>query len=328
MKIAIYGAGAIGAFLGARLSEGGADVALIARGAHLEAIQHDGLRIDSEDFGEKTYRLAASDDPAAIGPVDYVILGVKAHGLTAIAPSIGPLLGDSTAIVSSQNGLPWWYFYGVEGDNSRIEAVDPGGVIAEHLPPERAIGSIVYISCGLAAPGVVRHTHGARLPMGEPNGDRTERIKALSEAFRGGGVKAPIRGDIRHELWAKLLGNAIFNPLSALTRKTMIEMLDDERACELIRAAMTEVRETAAAAGVQIAFSPDQRIVGARAAGFHKTSMLQDLEAGKQPELEPLTGAVIELARRYHVEVPYLEAVYAAAALLFKEPVQRNGFTD
>ncbi len=328
MRIAVYGAGAIGAFLGARLSEAGAEVLLIARGPHLEAIRREGLRVDSATFGENTYRLAASDDPAEIGPVDYVVLGVKAHGLTSIAPQVAPLLGPQTTFVSTQNGLPWWYFHGVEGDNPRIEAVDPGGVIAAHIPPERAVGSIVYISCDLPAPGVARHTQGVRLPLGEPDGSRSDRVRALSEAFQKGGIKAPVRGDIRHELWVKLLGNGVFNPLSALTRKTMIEMLDDPAACELIRAAMYETRETAAAAGVQIAFSPEQRIEGARAAGFHKTSMLQDLEAGRLAELEPLTGAIIELARRYHVEVPHLETLYAAARLLFKAPAQRNGFTD
>ena len=328
MRIAVYGAGAIGAFLGARLAESGEEVLLIARGAHLEALRRDGLRVESEDFGVSTYRLKASDDPTAIGPVDYVILGVKSHALTAIAPLVAPLTHERTTFVSTQNGLPWWYFHGVEGDNPRIESVDPGGVIAAHIPPERALGSIVYISCDLPAPGVVRHTQGVRLPLGEPDGERSERVKTLADAFQRSGIKAPIRGDIRHELWVKLLGNGIFNPLSALTRKTMIEMLDDPPARELIRAAMYEIRDTAAAAGVQIAFSPEQRIQGARSAGFHKTSMLQDLEAGREPELDALTGAVIELAGRYHVEVPHLETVYAAARLLFRPDALRNGNAD
>jgi 2-dehydropantoate 2-reductase len=321
MKFAVFGAGAIGGFLGARLSEGGQDVTLIARGDHLAAIRAHGLRVVSDDLGERSYRLPASDDPLEIGPVDYVILGVKANALTAIAPLCKPLLGKTTAVISMQNGLPWWYFHAVEGEaERRIEAVDPGGVIEAHLPSERAIGGIAYISCSIPEPGVIRHTQGNRFPLGEPDGSRTKRIKALSEALRAGEVKAPIRNDIRHEIWVKALGNAVFNPLSALTRKTMIEMLDHPLTRDLIEAAMEEIREVASAAGVQIAFSSKKRIEGARAAGFHKTSMLQDLEAGRAPELDAITGSVLELARRQSVPAPHLETIYAAAKLMFETP--------
>lgn len=315
MRVAIYGAGAIGALLGARLAEAGCDVSLIARGEHLAAIRRDGLRIISDDFGDQTYRLKAGDSPAEIGSVDYVILGVKAHSLTQIAPSVGPLTQSNTAFVSTQNGLPWWYR---PDGAARLESVDPGGVIAQHLPLDKSIGSVVYISCGLEGPGVVRHTHGIRLPLGEPDGSGSKRVKALAEAFRQGGLKAPVRNAIDRELWMKLLGNAIFNPLSALTRKTLIEMTEHPATAALILAAMAEVNETALAVGVNIGVSPEKRLEGARQAGFHKPSMLQDLESGRTPELDPLTGSVIELAVRHSVVTPRLQTVYAAAKLLFE----------
>ncbi len=318
MKIAIYGAGAIGGFLGARLQEAGHDVAYLARRDHLAAMQQKGLRIISDEFGDKTYTVHATDDPAAVGAVDYVLIGVKGHVLPSIAVLCEPLLGERTAVVSMQNGLPWWYFHGVEGEEgARIECVDTDGLAQRHLPPSRAIGGIAYISCSIPEPGVIRHTEGLRFPMGEPDGSRSQRIKDLSAALRQGGLKAPIRADIRHELWVKLLGNGIFNPLSALTRKTMIEMLDFPETKELVRLAMHEIRETASAVGVQLAFSVDQRLEGARSAGAHKTSMLQDLEAGRQPELEPITGAILELAKKRNVATPHLDSVYAAAKLLF-----------
>jgi len=315
VRVAVYGAGAIGALLGARLSVAGCDVSLVARGPHLAAIRRDGLRVISDDFGDQTYRLKASGSPAEIGPVDYVILGVKAHGLTQIAPLVGPLTTPDTVFVSTQNGLPWWYR--PEGD-ARLESVDPGGVISKHMPLDRCMGSVVYISCRLEDPGVVRHTHGIRLPLGQPDGSGGKRVRALAEAFRRGGLKAPVRNAIDRELWMKLLGNAIFNPLSALTRKTLIEMTEHPATAALILEAMAEVNETALAVGVHIGVSPEKRLEGARQAGFHKPSMLQDLESGRTPELGPLTGAVIELAARHGVVTPRLQTVYAAAKLLFE----------
>jgi 2-dehydropantoate 2-reductase len=324
MKIAIYGAGAIGALLGARLSEADGDVSLIARGDHLAAIQQNGLRIISDEFGDNTYRLTASDDPSQIGPVDYVILGVKAHALTAIAPTVSRLVTDGTTFVSTQNGLPWWYCSGGENSEERLESVDPGGVIARHMPPRQCIGSVVYMSCHVTEPGVIRHTHGVRLPLGEPDGSATKRVKDLAAAFQVGGIKAPIRNSLPRELWMKLLGNAIFNPLSALTRKTLVEMTEFPETRAMILTAMAEVAETAAAVGVRIGVSPEKRLEGARQAGFHKPSMLQDLEAGRSSELNALTGSVIELAHRHHVPAPCLEAVYAAAKLAF-EPSRAPG---
>lgn len=317
MRVAVYGAGAIGALLGARLAEAGWDISLIARGEHLAAIRRDGLRIVSDEFGDQTYRLNASDSPDEIGPVDYVILGVKAHALTQIAPLVKPLVTPQTAFVSTQNGLPWWYR--PNGD-ARLESVDPGGFIAQHMPVEQSIGSVIYLSCSVAEPGMVRHTYGNSLPLGEPDGSASERVKTLADALQRGGLKAPVRNAIDHELWMKLLGNAIFNPLSALTRKTLVEMTEHPSTAALILEAMAEVQETAQAVGVNISGSPESRLEGARKVGFHKPSMLQDLESGRKAELGPLTGSVIELAARHHVATPRLQTIYAAANLLFEPP--------
>ena len=318
MKFAVYGAGSIGGFLGCRLIEAGHDVSLIARGAHLAAIREKGLLIRSAELGESRYSPPATEDPADIGPVDYVILGVKAQALPAIAPSVPALFHDDTVLVTMQNGLPWWHFHGFEGDEPGLESVDPGGVIERYMPSSRVVGGIAYISCSMPEPGVIEHSQGLRFPVGEPDRSRTERAKNLSDALQAGGIKSPVRNDIRHEIWAKLLGNAVFNPLSALTRKTMIEMLDYRLTYELMRAGMYEVREVASAVGVQIAFSPEQRLEGAKSAGAHKTSMLQDLEAGRSPELDPILGSVLELAERKSVPAPTLRTLYAAAKLLFE----------
>lgn len=321
MRFAVLGAGAIGGFLAGRLIEAGQDVALIARGPHLAALREHGLRLQSDELGEAHYpSVEATDDPAAIGPVDYVILGLKANALVTAASSARPLLGEKTAVVSTQNGLPWWYFHGTEEAGAPLESVDPGGVIAEALAPERAIGAIMYCSCSLPEPGIVRHTSGIRVPLGEPDGSRSDRVLKLSDAFGAGGLKAPVRNQIQHDLWVKLFGNGVFNPLSALTGKTMLEMVELPETHRLIAAMMEEIREVAAAAGVQIAFSPEQRIEGARRAGYHKTSMLQDREAGRPPELDAILGSILELAERFHVAAPRSEAIYAAAKLLFEKP--------
>ena len=317
MRVAVYGSGAVGGFLGTRLLEGGHEVAFIARGKHLEALQTSGLQVRSALFGERVYQVRATSSPAEIGPVDYVLLGVKASSLTQIAPLVEHLKGPHTSFVSMQNGMPWWYFHGVEGADSPIAAVDPGGVIGRHIPGSLVIGSIVYFSSALAEPGQVVHSSGARLPLGEPAGGRTERILALSSAFQSVGLKAPVRNNIRHELWVKLMGNGALNPLSALTGKTLRDLIDSSDGHGLIRSMMDEIRQVAAAVGVQIAISNERRIEGARAAGYHKTSMLQDLERGRDPELDALLGAVIELAGRNHVDVPTLRAIDAATRVLF-----------
>lgn len=323
MKFAIYGAGAVGGFLGARLLESGHEVHFIARGANLAALRERGLVIRSEVFGENRYRVQATSSPAEIGTSDYVILGVKASALTQIAPFVEPLKGSSTTFVSTQNGLPWWYFHGVPGDDGPIEAVDPGGVIAKHISVRSVIGGIVYLSSSMTGPGIVAHSSGVRLPLGEPSGERTERIHLLSSALRDAGIKAPVRNDIRHELWVKLMGNAAFNPLSALTRKNLADLTASAHGLQLTEAIMDEVRQVASAVGVQIALSNERRIAGARAAGHHKPSMLQDLERGRVPELDAMLGAVLELADRHHVPAPTLKAVDAATRLVFQGPSDR-----
>ncbi len=319
MKFAIYGAGAVGAFLGARLLEAGQDVSFIARGTNLEALRNSGLHVLSTVFGDSKYKVNATSSPADIGAVDYVLLTVKANSLIDIAPQVAPLQSERTTFVSTQNGLPWWYFHGVKESEEPIHCIDPTGIILRYLSPERVLGSIVYFSCSMSSPGVVDHTQGIRLPLGEPAGGRSERILKLSRTFSDAGIKAPIRNDIRHELWVKLLGNGALNPLSALTQKTVADLIDSSHGHDLLVTMMNEIREVASASGVQIGFSIDKRIQGARKAGSHRTSMLQDLLHGRQPEINALLGSVIELADRYHVKVPTLKAIHGAVQVLFED---------
>lgn len=317
MRFAVYGAGAVGGLLGVRLLSAGHEVHFIARGDHLDAMRTSGLRVQSAVFGEQQYAVQAHASPEEVGPVDYVLLGVKANALPRIAPHVEALKGTGTTFVSTQNGLPWWYFHGVTGDEGPIHSIDPDGAVARHIPPAKAVGSIVYFSCSLSGPGKLNHSSGHRLPLGEPSGGRSERVLALSQALRSGGLKAPVRNDIRHELWVKLLGNAALNPLSALIRKPLQALLDSPDSVRLIEIMMDEIREVAAAVGVQIAISNERRLAGLQHAGQHRTSMLQDLDRGREPELEALLGSVIELAQRNHVNVPSLIAIHAATKALF-----------
>ena len=254
MKFAIVGAGAIGAYLGARLHRSGQDVHLIARGPHLAAMQANGVRVISadEDF---TVRPNATATPHEIGAVDYVILTVKAHGLSQVAPILDPLLGDDTSIVSTQNGIPWWYFHGLgpESDGTRLESVDPGGVVSEAIDPHRVIGCIVYPATVVSEPGVIRHIEGDRLTLGEPDGSETARTQDLADAFSGAGFKCRVRKDIRTELWVKLLGNLVFNPVSALTGATLEEMATHPDAGQLARCVMQEADAVAESLGIKIA---------------------------------------------------------------------------
>ena len=320
MKLAIYGAGAVGSVIAARLIGAGEDVHLIARGAHLDAIRERGLLVRSRVFGEMRCKPAASGDPAEIGPVDYVLLFVKAHSVPEIAPTVGHLLGENTTVVTFQNGFPWWYFHGqgAPWEGTRVEAVDPGGVITSNIDLQRVIGGIAYCSASRAEPGVVDHLDSIRFPLGEPASARTERIRTLSDTFNRAGLKAAIRPNIRHEIWVKLLGNVPFNPISALTRSTLGQMLTYQPTRQLVRLVMEEVRAVAAALGVEIGISSDRRIDGAAKIGPHKTSMLQDLEAGRRPELEPIVGAVVELAGKVDVPVPNIRAVYALTQRLMQ----------
>jgi 2-dehydropantoate 2-reductase len=322
VKIAVLGAGAIGGFLGARLARAGVDVVLIARGPHLQTMQASGLRVIEAD-GDWTVQVQATDDFAAMRDADAVFVTLKAYSLPTVAERLAANLGGATAVVSAQNGIPWWYFqrHGGDLDGINLETVDPGGVIARAVDPHRVIGCIVYPATSLVGPGVVRHTEGERFSLGELDGSQSRRCVELSHALASAGLKAPVQPKIRSELWLKLLGNAVFNPLSALTRATLGDMAQSSLVAEVVRAAMQEVDNVARRLGIDISVSIDQRIKGAARVGEHKTSMLQDLEAGRPMEIDALTGSVVELADRLGIPVPHLRTLYASVKLLEKRSV-------
>jgi len=317
MRIVIVGAGAIGGYIGARLAKVGADVVLHARGPHLRAMQEHGLRVLSPD-GDFTVRPMVSGDLAAIGVADVVFLGVKAHSLTALAPTLGPLLGPETVVVSTQNGIPWWYFQGCGGEleGLRLERVDPGGAIAAAIEPRRVVGSLAYFATDVVEPGVIRHTEGNRISFGEPDGSKSERARRIAEALIAAGFRCPVTPRFRHEIWVKLLGNVAFNPISALTGGTLEELARHPDVSRLVRELMVETEAVAAKLGIALPISIDQRMAGAEKVGAHKTSMLQDLEAGRPMELEAVVGAVVELGERLGVSMTATRAVYACAKLL------------
>ncbi|MFJ4846268.1 2-dehydropantoate 2-reductase [Streptomyces sp. NPDC088733] len=317
MRIAVLGAGAIGAYWGAALHRGGADVHLIARGEHLRAIRADGVRVLSPR-GDFVARPNATDDPSEIGPVDYVFLGLKAHAYPTSGSLVAPLFGDSTAVVAAQNGIPWWYFHKLPGpyEGRRIEAVDPDGATSRVLPPERAIGCVVYPATVIEAPGVIRHLEGTRFSIGEPAGGVSDRCTALSEAMIAGGLKSPVEPNLRDDIWIKLMGNVAFNPISALTRATMVEICQHPHTRRLVTQLMEETLDIAARVGSTPDISIEKRLRGAEGVGHHKTSMLQDLEAGKQLELDAIVTAVVEMADISGAEAPTLRTVHAATDLL------------
>jgi 2-dehydropantoate 2-reductase len=317
MKFLIAGAGAIGGYLGARLARAGYDVTLFARGPHLRAMQERGLRILSADGDFEAHPRAIGDLEEA-GPMDVIVLGVKAHGLTQLAPRVQPLIGENTTVVSTQNGIPWWYFQTSAGEltGMRLERVDPGGVIAAAIPAARVVASIAYFATEISEPGVIRHNEGNRLSLGEPDGTRSERCKAIAEALIKAGMRCPVTQKIRTEIWVKILGNVAFNPISALTRATLSRMAGDPEVGMVVRNIMTEVEAVAAKMGIAMPVSIDQRIAGAEKVGEHKTSMLQDLEAGRPMELEAVVGAVVELGERFGIPMPHTRTVYACTKLL------------
>jgi 2-dehydropantoate 2-reductase len=313
MKIAIFGAGAIGGHLAAKLASAGrVDLSLVARGEHLAALRERGLRLIEGDT-DKTYAVKASDDAATLGIQDYVVLTMKAHSVPPALKSIAPLIGPETAVVTMQNGIPWWYFYRSDGphEGSRIEAVDPGGVISAALGPERAIGTAVYVAAEVEAPGVVRHSYGTRISLGEPSGEKSERTVRLAEEMIAAGMQAPVRTDIRTEIWVKLWGNLSFNPISALTDSTLAEIVDDEGTRAVARAMMVEAQEIAEKLGVRFPIDVDKRIAGGGAVGAHRTSMLQDLERGRPMEIDALVTAVQELGRLTATPTPSIDLVLA-----------------
>jgi 2-dehydropantoate 2-reductase len=317
MRIAILGAGATGGFLGARLVKAGADVVLIARGPHLKALRESGLRL-IEAGRETTVPVEATDDLAAIQSSDFVFVTLKAHSVPSMAAGLAANLGHEAAVVSAQNGIPWWYFqrHGGELEGTHLETVDPGGTVGRTIDPKRVIGCIVYSATSVEGPGVVRHVEGERFSLGELDGIQTERIAKLSGLLTGAGLKAPVQPRIRQELWVKLMGNAVFNPLSVLTRATLGQMAESPVLAPVVRGAMEEVDTVAARLGIAIPVSIDQRIRGAARVGAHKTSMLQDLESGRPLEIDAITGSVVELAGRLGVPVPHLETIYASVKVL------------
>jgi 2-dehydropantoate 2-reductase len=317
MRIAVLGAGAIGAYAGAALARGGADVYLIARGDNLEALKREGVRVRS-DRGDFEAHPPATDDPDEIGPVDFVFLGLKANSYASCGPLLEPLLHEETAVVAGQNGIPWWYFHKLEGpyEGRRIEAVDPGGEVSRVIPAERAIGCVVFAGTELAEPGVVEHLEGTRFSIGEPDGSISERCKRFSEAMIAGGLKCPIEERLRDDIWVKLMGNVAFNPLSILTRSTLADMCGYEPTRALVAKIMGESLEIARAVGADPSISVEKRLSGAEGVGEHKPSTLQDLEAGKPLELAAIVDSVVELADLTGVPAPSLRAVSAASNLL------------
>src|SRR5271166_1623340 len=319
MKFLIAGAGAIGAYIGARMARAGFDVTLFARGPHLKAMQEHGVLVKSADGDFQVHpRIVGSLEDA--GPADAVFLGVKAHSLPQLAPHLKPVLGPETTVVSTQNGIPWWYFQGLSGpgEGIHLERVDPGGEISSAIEARRVVGSIVYFSTEIPAPGVIQHTEGNRISIGEPEGARSDRCRRIAEALVASGLRCPITTHIRQEIWVKLLGNASLNPVSALTRATLVQMMRDPGTSAVIRNIMQEVEAVSQKLGMELPVSIDQRMAGAEKVGEHKTSMLQDLEAGRPMELEALVGSVVELGERLGLPMTHTRTVYSCAKLLAK----------
>lgn len=317
MRWAVVGAGAIGAYLGAALTRGGADVVLIARGEQLRAIQRDGVRVESPR-GDFEARPAASSDLAAVEGADVVFIGLKAYSLPELAPRIARHLAADAAVIGGQNGIPWWYFesHGGRLDGLVLESVDPGGGIAAAFGVGRSVGCVVYPATEIVAPGVIRHVEGTRFTLGEPDRTVSARTRAMAADLVAGGLKAPVEEDVRGQIWLKLLGNASFNPVSALTGATLGQLGELPQMHSLLRSMMEEIGSVAAALGVDVPVGIDRRLERGLAVGDHKTSMLQDLEAGKPLEYGCMTGAVVELAEQLEVDVPSLRAVHACVALL------------
>src|ERR1700754_1460046 len=312
MKICIYGAGAIGGYMGVQLARAGAEVSLVARGPHLEAMKKNGLKliIDGE---ERVERMNATSDPKELGPQDYVIIALKAHSVPNVVDAMQPLLGNDTSIVTAVNGVPYWYFYKFGGkyEGRTLETIDPGAKQWQALRPERAIGCIVYPATEVVEPGVTQHVYGDKFPIGEPSGEKTERVERLAEVMNAGGLRAPVLENIRDELWLKLWGNLCFNPISALTHATLDIIASDPGTRAVAKAMMLEAQDIATKQGVHFRVDVERRINGAGAVGAHKTSMLQDLERGRPMEIEPLVAVVQEMGRMLDVPTPTLDTVLA-----------------
>jgi 2-dehydropantoate 2-reductase len=317
MRYAVVGAGAIGAFVGASLARAGAEVVLVARGPHLTAMRRSGLRVLSPR-GDFSVAPGCTDVCADVGPVDVAIIALKAHQIDGMLDDIAHLIGPNTVVVSMQNGVPWWYFQAHGGplEGIALDAVDPGARLARTFDPQRVIGCAVYCSTEIAEPGVVRHIEGTRYVLGHPNGTVTRRLEQIAADFQRGGLKAPVTPEIRVDVWTKLLGNVCFNPLSALTRSTLGELAGDELLAPTVRGMMHESLAVAQALGVTIEVSIERRIDGAQRVGDHKTSTLQDLEAGRPLEIDCIIGAVVELGDLLGVDVGTTRHVYGLTKML------------
>ena len=328
MKVAVIGAGAIGGYVGTRLALAGEDVTFMVRGANLAAIRDNGFRLIGHDGSEElATAVKASSDYADTGPQELVILALKAHHVEAVARDVPKLLGPDTAVVTMQNGIPYWYFHRHGGalDGSPVRSVDPNGLIAEMIPPQRVIGCVVYPAAELVAPGIVRHIEGERFPLGELDGSSSERVNRIAAVFERAGFKAPVLANIRAEIWLKLWGNLTFNPISSLAHSTLVEICQYPPTRELAAAMMREAQAVAHKLGIEFRVSLEKRIAGAEKVGEHKTSMLQDVEAGRAPEIDALVGSVVELARLTETPTPRIDTVYSLVKLLARTMEARRG---
>ena len=310
MRTVILGAGATGGFLGAHLARAGEDVVLVARGSHLAAMRARGVTVRSAE-GEFTARPDCTDDLGVIVSADVVWLTMKAPAIPAIAPALGANLAPEATVVSAQNGIPWWYF-----PDRSLEAVDPGGVIAASIPQRQVIGCVVYAATTVVGPGVIEHIEGNRFSLGEPDGSRSERATAIAQSLTRAGLRAPVQSRIRNEIWLKLLGNATLNPVSALSRATLGEMVSHPAGYHLLHELMEEVETVARSVGIELEMSIEKRLEGAGRVGAHRTSMLQDLEAGRSLEVEALLGSVVELGAEAGLPLPGLRTVLSLTRLL------------
>ena len=309
MKICVYGAGAIGGLMAAWLSRAGHDVSVVARGAQLDAIRRDGLRVRSRG-GTESFRIKAEAQPEKLGPQDYVLVTVKAQSLTDVATTIAPLLGPDTSVVTAMNGVPWWFFHGMRKRDAHLESLDPGGKLARAIPTERIVGCVIHLAASTPEPGLVSHNMGARLILGEPGGENTLRTRRIADALAAAGFEIVVTNTIEKEFWVKLLGNVSFNPVSALTVSTADRLIESPEVKSYMVQIMREVLAIGRAVGVDANIDPEARIDMARALGPFKTSMLQDLEAGKRLEIDGLLAGTLEIARKAGVRAPFTESLF------------------
>ncbi|MDO8298145.1 2-dehydropantoate 2-reductase [Lacisediminimonas sp.] len=328
MKIAIVGAGGIGGYVGAKLALAGEDVTFLVRGANLDAIRSNGIKLIGHDGqSQVATNVRATSNYKEAGPQDIVILALKAHQVESVVNDLPDLFGPETVVIPMQNGIPFWYFYkhGGELAGRRIESVDPSGQISAKIPAERILGCVVYPASELVAPGVVRHIEGERFPLGELDGSNSERVNRVAQCFTNAGLKSPVLDNIRAEIWLKLWGNLTFNPISALSHSTLVDICQHPQSRELAANMMTEAQTIANKLGIEFRVSLEKRIAGAEKVGKHKTSMLQDVEAGRAPEIDALVGSVIELGRLTDTPTPHISTVYALVRLMGSAMQQNAG---